>query len=79
MFHLNALSLSSPFAFYQEFKEQPDFLPNGTLHPHQMEGLNWLVYSWHVGNNVILADEMGFVKRIFFLNLKSYKNSQRCV
>jgi SNF2 family DNA or RNA helicase len=45
----------------QEFKTQPEFLQGGTLHPYQLEGLNWLLYCWHEKKNALLADEMGFV------------------
>jgi chromodomain-helicase-DNA-binding protein 4 len=34
------------------------------LHPYQMEGLNWLRYSWGQGTDTILADEMGLGKTI---------------
>jgi len=34
------------------------------LHDYQLEGLNWLRFSWSQGNNVILADEMGLGKTI---------------
>lgn len=31
----------------------------GTLHPYQLEGLNFLRFSWSKQTHVILADEMG--------------------
>ena len=34
------------------------------LRDYQLEGLNWLVYSWCKHNSVILADEMGLGKTI---------------
>lgn len=34
------------------------------LHPYQMEGMNWLRYSWANGTDTILADEMGLGKTI---------------
>lgn len=34
------------------------------LHEYQMEGLNWLRYSWGQGIDTILADEMGLGKTI---------------
>eukprot|EP00117_Sycon_ciliatum_P030313 scpid13509/ scgid23933/ Chromodomain-helicase-DNA-binding protein 5; ATP-dependent helicase CHD5 len=46
-----------------KYEEQPDFL-TGTLHPYQLEGLNWLRFSWAQGTNTILADEMGLGKTI---------------
>ena len=29
------------------------------MHDYQLDGLNWLTYSWLAHRNVILADEMG--------------------
>lgn len=43
---------------------QPQYL-NDTgmqLHPYQLEGINWLRYSWANGIDTILADEMGLGK-----------------
>ena len=34
------------------------------LHAYQLEGLNWLRYSWGQGIDTILADEMGLGKTI---------------
>nr|XP_061816205.1 chromodomain-helicase-DNA-binding protein 3-like isoform X1 [Nerophis lumbriciformis] len=49
-----------------KYEEQPDFvtLTGGTLHLYQMEGLNWLRFSWAQGTDTILADEMGLGKTI---------------
>ena len=46
-----------------QYEKQPPFF-EGTLHPYQLEGINWLRYSWYHGNNTILADEMGLGKTI---------------
>ena len=43
---------------------QPEFLRAGTLRDYQLEGLNWLIYSWMQNHNCILADEMGLGKTI---------------
>jgi SWI/SNF-related matrix-associated actin-dependent regulator of chromatin subfamily A member 5 len=40
---------------------QPQSL-QGTLMPHQVEGLQWLLSLWENGLNGILADEMGLGK-----------------
>ncbi|GJN29461.1 hypothetical protein PR202_gb17687 [Eleusine coracana subsp. coracana] len=48
----------------RKFKESPKFLSGGTLHPYQLEGLNFLRYSWHKNKPVILGDEMGLGKTI---------------
>jgi len=46
----------------------PNWLGDGagqlSLHPYQLEGLNWMRSSWYQDNNVILADEMGLGKTI---------------
>lgn len=34
------------------------------LHPYQLEGVNWLRFSWAQGTDTILADEMGLGKTI---------------
>jgi len=48
------------------YEEQPEFISStgGKLHPYQMEGLNWLRFSWSQHTNTILADEMGLGKTI---------------
>ena len=38
--------------------EQPGYIRDGRLRDYQLEGLNWLIYSWSQDNNCILADEM---------------------
>ena len=49
-----------------KYEEQPDFIAAnaGKLHDYQLEGLNWLRFSWAQGTNTILADEMGLGKTI---------------
>lgn len=37
---------------------QPGYIRIGRLRDYQLEGLNWLIYSWSLDNNCILADEM---------------------
>ena len=39
-------------------------MTGGTLHLYQLEGLNWLRFSWAQGTDTILADEMGLGKTI---------------
>ena len=50
----------------KRFEKQPDYIDvcGGRLHPYQLEGLNWLRFSWSQGTDVILADEMGLGKTI---------------
>ncbi|XP_019437785.1 PREDICTED: CHD3-type chromatin-remodeling factor PICKLE-like isoform X2 [Lupinus angustifolius] len=49
---------------FQHYEDNPDFLSGGTLHPYQLEGLNFLRFSWSKQTHVILADEMGLGKTI---------------
>jgi superfamily II DNA/RNA helicase len=50
----------------KRFDKQPDYIEEtgGTLHEYQLEGLNWLRFSWAQGTDVILADEMGLGKTV---------------
>jgi SNF2 family DNA or RNA helicase len=49
----------------KKWEKQPDFIPEPLeLHPYQLEGVNWLRYSWASGTETILADEMGLGKTI---------------
>lgn len=65
-----ALWLRPPLSFLFQptikFERQPEYLDStgGTLHPYQLEGLNWLRFSWAQGTDTILADEMGLGKTV---------------
>jgi len=50
----------------EKYEEQPTYITatGGTLHGYQLEGLNWLRFSWAQHTNTILADEMGLGKTI---------------
>lgn len=50
----------------KKYEDQPNFVyeTGMQLHPYQLEGLNWLRYSWGQGIDTILADEMGLGKTI---------------
>lgn len=50
----------------KKYDVQPDFISEtgGTLHPYQLEGINWLRHCWTNGIDAILADEMGLGKTI---------------
>ena len=50
----------------KKFEKQPEYLDQtgGRLHPYQLEGLNWLRFSWSQETDVILADEMGLGKTV---------------
>ncbi|XP_062842212.1 chromodomain-helicase-DNA-binding protein 5 isoform X3 [Trichomycterus rosablanca] len=49
-----------------KFDQQPWYIDatRGTLHPYQLEGLNWLRFSWAQSTDTILADEMGLGKTV---------------
>ncbi|CAN8315046.1 unnamed protein product [Cochlearia groenlandica] len=49
---------------FQQFDHTPEFLKGSLLHPYQLEGLNFLRFSWSKQTHVILADEMGLGKTI---------------
>ena len=42
----------------------PEYLNGNTLRPYQLEGVNWLLFSYYNGRNCLLADEMGLGKTI---------------
>lgn len=42
---------------FKELKEQPEYI-GYSLYPFQLEGINWLRYSWAEKKSVILADEV---------------------
>lgn len=50
---------------FKRYKEQPEYFSKDlALRDYQLDGLNWLLYSWCRRLNVILADEMGLGKTI---------------
>ncbi|XP_042503732.1 CHD3-type chromatin-remodeling factor PICKLE [Macadamia integrifolia] len=49
---------------FHHYEHSPEFLSGGSLHPYQLEGLNFLRFSWSKQTHVILADEMGLGKTI---------------
>ncbi|KAL6735240.1 hypothetical protein Aduo_005699 [Ancylostoma duodenale] len=50
----------------KKYEVQPDYITEtgGTLHPYQLEGINWLRHCWSNGTDAILADEMGLGKTV---------------
>ncbi|XP_071040279.1 chromodomain-helicase-DNA-binding protein Mi-2 homolog isoform X4 [Parasteatoda tepidariorum] len=50
----------------KKYEKQPSFIDatGNELHPYQLEGVNWLRFSWANGTDTILADEMGLGKTI---------------
>lgn len=68
---LSSSSRFNPFSSksrrpFRKMPVQPSWLEGGVegrrLRDYQLEGLNWLAYSWVNRRNVILADEMGLVR-----------------
>ncbi|GAB6031265.1 choline dehydrogenase 5 [Chamberlinius hualienensis] len=50
----------------KKYESQQEFtdVTGMTLHPYQLEGVNWLRFSWSQATDTILADEMGLGKTI---------------
>ena len=50
----------------KKYEVQPEYFTETgmQLHNYQLEGINWLRYSWSNGTDTILADEMGLGKTI---------------
>ncbi|KAJ9527500.1 hypothetical protein QJQ45_025767 [Haematococcus lacustris] len=53
---------------------QPDYLSASglRLRDYQLDGMNWMVYSWSQDRNVILADEMGLGKTVQCVSFIAY-------
>ena len=65
---------------YRRFREQPSYIKHGQLRDFQIEGVNFLAYSWCKDDNVILADEMGLgktVQTIAFINWLRHDRGQQ--
>ncbi len=52
------LPASAPRRGSRALEAQPGYLTFGQLRDYQLDGLNWLTYSWLQDKNCILADEM---------------------
>nr|CAD7406195.1 unnamed protein product [Timema poppensis] len=53
-----------PADTWTKLEDTPEYKNANTLRAYQLEGLNWLLFSWYNGRNCILADEMGLGKTI---------------
>lgn len=53
-----------PASGWVKLDESPVYKAGNNLRPYQLEGLNWLLFSWYNSHNCILADEMGLGKTI---------------
>eukprot|EP00210_Caulerpa_lentillifera_P004800 g4582.t1 len=72
--HLKQMSMEPTSTENPEemFESTPSFISGGSLHPYQLEGLNWLKFKWHQEENIILADEMGLGKTIQTIAFLAY-------
>ena len=51
-------------AEWKEMSESPAYKNNNKLREYQLEGVNWLNFSWFNHRNCLLADEMGLGKTL---------------
>ena len=51
-----------PASHFRPLSESPAFRNDHRLRPHQLEGVNWLLFSYYHRRSVMLADEMGLGK-----------------
>mmetsp|Transcript_2445 Transcript_2445/g.9202 ORF Transcript_2445/g.9202 Transcript_2445/m.9202 type:complete len:1438 (-) Transcript_2445:1350-5663(-) len=66
----------SPQSF-ERMETQPSFISGGELRDYQLEGVNWMHFSWCKRTNIIMADEMGLgktIQTISFLNTLHHKH-----
>ncbi|XP_049851147.1 uncharacterized protein LOC126325484 [Schistocerca gregaria] len=63
----------------QLLQETPEFLKGGELREYQLQGVNWLFYSWCHSINCILADEMGLGKTIQTVSFLAYLQFRHCI
>mmetsp|Transcript_31083 Transcript_31083/g.59980 ORF Transcript_31083/g.59980 Transcript_31083/m.59980 type:complete len:829 (+) Transcript_31083:2-2488(+) len=61
----------------QPLRKQPAYLNRaGMLRDYQLEGVNWLLYSWGHNTNGVLADEMGLGKTVQVVSFLSHLRSK---
>lgn len=53
-----------PRSNFRKLEQSPVFKGGNTLRAYQLEGLNWLLFSWYTRRSVMLADEMGLGKTV---------------
>ena len=63
---------------FQKYEATPEFLEGGELYGYQLDGLNWLEFSWQTGKHVILGDEMGLGKTVQAIALIASLASRGC-
>eukprot|EP00303_Exanthemachrysis_gayraliae_P003284 CAMPEP_0206000780 /NCGR_PEP_ID=MMETSP1464-20131121/1691_1 /ASSEMBLY_ACC=CAM_ASM_001124 /TAXON_ID=119497 /ORGANISM="Exanthemachrysis gayraliae, Strain RCC1523" /LENGTH=478 /DNA_ID=CAMNT_0053374049 /DNA_START=27 /DNA_END=1460 /DNA_ORIENTATION=+ len=53
-----------PATGWTKLDASPVYKAGHTLRPYQIEGINWLLFSWYNRRSVLLADEMGLGKTV---------------
>ena len=53
-----------PKMSFKKIPASPKYKAGHTLRSYQLEGLNWLLFSWYNRRSVMLADEMGLGKTV---------------
>ena len=53
-----------PKTSFKQLAKTPTYKAGHTLRSYQLEGLNWLLFSWYNRRSVMLADEMGLGKTV---------------
>ena len=53
-----------PRTNFKKLESSPVMRMGHELRPYQIEGVNWLLFSWYARRSVMLADEMGLGKTI---------------
>ena len=61
---LSASGARPPRTNFKKLTASPHFKGGHALRDYQLEGLNWLLFSWYTRRSVMLADEMGLGKTI---------------
>ena len=49
---------------YRQYQHSMSLKNGVVLREYQIEGVNWLIFSWYQRRNCILADEMGLGKTL---------------
>ena len=61
---MSASGARPPRTNFKKLESSPVMRLGHELRPYQIEGVNWLLFSWYSGRSVMLADEMGLGKTI---------------
>ena len=61
---MSASGARPPRTYVKKLESSPVMRMGHELRPYQIEGVNWLLFSWYARRSVMLADEMGLGKTI---------------